>query len=205
VPSRGLAASALRLEADDGPRRVRHLVALEAHPGGTTERVHVGRNGSVGRIQRYYDSATWPFTSGVACSLAAGVVHDRRERPALRLAEGPAAQPGGARRPEPRRVPSRRRVRPVAGARPARAVRAASARVLFEPLEEGRLARRRQRLPGGSFGAAGGAGGAPRRGRDRARRLGGGPGGDRARRQGRAPAPWSRSACWAPTRSWLRI
>src|SRR4029077_6942335 len=34
-----------------------------------TERVHLGANGTVGRIQRYYDSATWPFTSGVACSL----------------------------------------------------------------------------------------------------------------------------------------
>src|SRR6185295_6608588 len=62
-------AGALRLDTERGPRRVRHLVALEAHPGGTTERVHLGANGSVGRIQRYFDSATWPFTSGVACSL----------------------------------------------------------------------------------------------------------------------------------------
>ena len=69
VPSSGLKPRSLLRETDGGPRRVRHLVALEAHPGGTTERVHVGRNGSVGRIQRYYDSATWPFTSGVACSL----------------------------------------------------------------------------------------------------------------------------------------
>ena len=68
VPSAGLNAAALTME-NDGPRRVRHLVALEAHAGGTTERVHLGPNGTVGRIQRYYDSATWPFTSGVACSL----------------------------------------------------------------------------------------------------------------------------------------
>jgi lipopolysaccharide/colanic/teichoic acid biosynthesis glycosyltransferase/carbonic anhydrase/acetyltransferase-like protein (isoleucine patch superfamily) len=69
VPSQGLKARALLQDTDGGPRRVRHLVALEAHPGGTTERVHLGANGAVGRIQRYYDSATWPFTSGVSCSL----------------------------------------------------------------------------------------------------------------------------------------
>ena len=69
VPAQGLTASALAVDGDRGPRRARHLVALEAHPGGTTERVQLGANGTVGRIQRYYDSATWPFTSGVACSL----------------------------------------------------------------------------------------------------------------------------------------
>src|SRR6185295_18362388 len=69
VPTQGFTAGALRLDTERGPRRVRHLVALEAHPGGTTERVQLGANGTVGRIQRYYDSATWPFTSGVACSV----------------------------------------------------------------------------------------------------------------------------------------
>src|SRR6185295_12589067 len=69
VPTQGFTAGALRLDTERGPRRVRHLVALEAHPGGTTERVQLGANGTVGRIQRYYDSATWPFTSGVASSL----------------------------------------------------------------------------------------------------------------------------------------
>jgi lipopolysaccharide/colanic/teichoic acid biosynthesis glycosyltransferase len=54
---------------EDGPRRVQHLVALEHHPGGTTERVQVDAHGEVGRIQRYFDSATWPFTSGVASSV----------------------------------------------------------------------------------------------------------------------------------------
>ena len=68
VPAKGLTAGALAVD-DRGPGRARHLVALEAHPGGTTERVQLGANGTVGRIQRYYDSATWPFTSGVACSL----------------------------------------------------------------------------------------------------------------------------------------
>jgi lipopolysaccharide/colanic/teichoic acid biosynthesis glycosyltransferase/carbonic anhydrase/acetyltransferase-like protein (isoleucine patch superfamily) len=69
TPSVGLDRRALVLESDGGPRRVRHLVALEAHPGGTTERVQLGANGTVDRIQRFYDSATWPFTSGVACSV----------------------------------------------------------------------------------------------------------------------------------------
>jgi lipopolysaccharide/colanic/teichoic acid biosynthesis glycosyltransferase len=69
VPAAAFTPRALMLETDGGPRRVRHLVALENHPGGTTERVQLGANGTVGRIQRYYDSATWPFTSGVACSL----------------------------------------------------------------------------------------------------------------------------------------
>jgi len=69
VPAKDLTPGALAVDGDRGPGRVRHLVALEAHPGGTTERVQLGANGTVGRIQRYYDSATWPFTSGVACSL----------------------------------------------------------------------------------------------------------------------------------------
>jgi lipopolysaccharide/colanic/teichoic acid biosynthesis glycosyltransferase len=68
TPSVGLDPRALVLESD-GPRRVRHLVVLEVHSGGTTERVHLGANGTVDRIQRFYDSATWPFTSGVACSV----------------------------------------------------------------------------------------------------------------------------------------
>jgi lipopolysaccharide/colanic/teichoic acid biosynthesis glycosyltransferase len=68
VPARGFMRGALALD-NDGPRRARHLVVLEAHPGGTTERVQLGANGTVGRIQRYYDSATWPFAAGVASSL----------------------------------------------------------------------------------------------------------------------------------------
>ena len=71
-PSMGIQPSALMLEDDRGPRgraRVRHLVALEAHAAGTTECVQLDASGSVKRIQRYYDEATWLFTSGVACSL----------------------------------------------------------------------------------------------------------------------------------------
>jgi lipopolysaccharide/colanic/teichoic acid biosynthesis glycosyltransferase len=69
-PSTGLELSALRLEDDRRPHHsVRHLVTLEAHPGGTTERVQLDANGTVRRIQRYYDSATWMVASGVSCSL----------------------------------------------------------------------------------------------------------------------------------------
>jgi lipopolysaccharide/colanic/teichoic acid biosynthesis glycosyltransferase len=68
-PSTGLELSALLSEQGRHPQPVRHLVALEAHPAGTTECVQLDANGTVRRIQRYYDSATWPFTSGIACSL----------------------------------------------------------------------------------------------------------------------------------------
>ena len=57
------------LTGRDVPHRVRHLVATQAHPGGAIERVRVGADGNVGRIQRYYDTATWPITAGVACSV----------------------------------------------------------------------------------------------------------------------------------------
>lgn len=46
-----------------------HIVALEENPGGTTERVQLDPAGRVRRIQRYYDSHTWAFTRGIACSI----------------------------------------------------------------------------------------------------------------------------------------
>jgi len=46
-----------------------HIVALDEHPGGTTERVQLDPAGRVRRIQRYYDSHTWAFTRGIACSI----------------------------------------------------------------------------------------------------------------------------------------
>jgi lipopolysaccharide/colanic/teichoic acid biosynthesis glycosyltransferase len=57
------------LTGRDVPHRVRHLVAAQAHHGGAIERVRVGADGAVGRIQRYYDCATWPIAAGVACSV----------------------------------------------------------------------------------------------------------------------------------------
>jgi len=53
----------------DGPRGARHLVALENNVAGTQECVEFDHEGRVRRIQRYYDSVTWTFTSGIACSL----------------------------------------------------------------------------------------------------------------------------------------
>jgi len=51
------------------PRWARHLVALDLSPAGTRERVDLDGSGRVRRIQRYYEAVTWPFASGVACSL----------------------------------------------------------------------------------------------------------------------------------------
>lgn len=47
----------------------RHLVCLAATHAGTSERVLLDGDGRVSRIQRYYEPVTWPFASGVACSL----------------------------------------------------------------------------------------------------------------------------------------
>ena len=69
LPSTGLDPSVLLDDPDRRPQPVRHLVALESHAAGTTECVQMDAQGGVRRIQRYYDSATWPFTSGIACSL----------------------------------------------------------------------------------------------------------------------------------------
>lgn len=69
LPSAGLDPSVLLGDQDHRPQPVRHLVALESHSAGTTECVQMDAQGAVRRIQRYYDSATWPFTSGIACSL----------------------------------------------------------------------------------------------------------------------------------------
>ncbi|HXK10015.1 MAG TPA: sugar transferase [Vicinamibacteria bacterium] len=67
LEARDGALARLREEADS--RAVRHLVALEQHREGTREFVDADASGRVRAIQRYYDSATWPFTTGVAASL----------------------------------------------------------------------------------------------------------------------------------------
>ncbi len=54
---------------DESPRIVRHLIALDANAGGTSERVEFDSLGRVRRVQRYYDAVTWTVASGVACSL----------------------------------------------------------------------------------------------------------------------------------------
>jgi lipopolysaccharide/colanic/teichoic acid biosynthesis glycosyltransferase/carbonic anhydrase/acetyltransferase-like protein (isoleucine patch superfamily) len=68
-PADGLAPESLLHHTSADPRWVRHLVALDASVTGTKEHVDVDREGRVRRIQRYYDAVTWPFASGVACSL----------------------------------------------------------------------------------------------------------------------------------------
>jgi lipopolysaccharide/colanic/teichoic acid biosynthesis glycosyltransferase len=56
-------------DGDDGARSVRHLVALDQGGEGTKEYVDADSSGRIRAIQRYYDSVTWPFSAGVACSL----------------------------------------------------------------------------------------------------------------------------------------
>jgi lipopolysaccharide/colanic/teichoic acid biosynthesis glycosyltransferase len=58
-----------RLSEDDDPRCVKYLVAREHHNEGTKEYVDADSSGHVRAIQRYYDSVTWPFASGVAAAL----------------------------------------------------------------------------------------------------------------------------------------
>src|SRR6185503_10601307 len=41
---------------------------LDVSVGGTKERVDRDLEGRVRRVQRYYDSITWPFTTGVCCT-----------------------------------------------------------------------------------------------------------------------------------------
>ncbi len=58
-----------RLNESDDPRCVKHLVALERGGEGTKEYVDADASGRIRSIQRYYDTVTWPFAGGVACSL----------------------------------------------------------------------------------------------------------------------------------------
>jgi lipopolysaccharide/colanic/teichoic acid biosynthesis glycosyltransferase len=44
-------------------------VALDLSASGTRERLDIDLGGRVRRIQRHYEAVTWPFSSGVACSL----------------------------------------------------------------------------------------------------------------------------------------
>lgn len=51
------------------PGIAQHILALEAAPERTKEEVYEDADGRVRRIQRYYQPATWPFASGLVCSL----------------------------------------------------------------------------------------------------------------------------------------
>lgn len=56
-------------EEDDDRRGVRHVVALQRGGEETKEYLDADASGRIRSIQRYYDSVTWPFGRGVACSL----------------------------------------------------------------------------------------------------------------------------------------
>ena len=58
-----------RLGEEGDSSSVWHLLALDQHGDGTREFVDADSSGRVRAIQRYYDSVTWPFASGVAASL----------------------------------------------------------------------------------------------------------------------------------------
>jgi len=69
LPVDGLDLRGLVTNLDSASRWVRHLVTLEATLAGTQECVQFDAAGRVSRIQRYYEDVTWPFASGVTCSL----------------------------------------------------------------------------------------------------------------------------------------
>jgi lipopolysaccharide/colanic/teichoic acid biosynthesis glycosyltransferase len=55
-------------EQDDDPRGVKHLVAIPRSGEGTKEYMDADSSGRIRSIQRYYDTVTWPFGGGIACS-----------------------------------------------------------------------------------------------------------------------------------------
>ncbi len=65
----GLDPNILLDTAPDMLRTAIHLVPLETNAGGTCEWVDVDDRGDVTRIQRFYDSLTWSYGTGVAASL----------------------------------------------------------------------------------------------------------------------------------------
>jgi len=69
VPGEGLEHQLFPYQAARDPRWARHLVAFDVSTAGTLERLETDANGRVRRIQRHYDTLTWPFATGVACSL----------------------------------------------------------------------------------------------------------------------------------------
>lgn len=66
---RDLALAPVVGDIDEDPRWTRHLLAAPANTAGTAESVELDGQGRVRRIQRFYDSVTWPLSSGVAASL----------------------------------------------------------------------------------------------------------------------------------------
>jgi len=68
-PAGGLDLRPLVAVVGDDFRMARHLLALEVTSGRTKEFVHSDAKGQVRKIQRYYHPVTWPFSSGIVCSM----------------------------------------------------------------------------------------------------------------------------------------
>ena len=85
------------LEDDGGPDDVGP--PSRPPPGGTTERVQLGANGTVDRIQRFYDFRNLALHLGGGLLRRSGVVHPGGARPPVRLPARPASKPGRARDP----------------------------------------------------------------------------------------------------------
>src|SRR5258706_1102810 len=67
-----LGALSLGNNGNGGSHGARHLVALDSHPGGTTQRIQVDPKGAARRLQPYSASPTLPFTPPVAAPLLPG-------------------------------------------------------------------------------------------------------------------------------------
>ena len=68
-PSDGWELAGLVADLTENPRIVRHLVTSDTSSAGTKEYVQYNEEGRVERIQRFYDGVTWPFSSGISCTL----------------------------------------------------------------------------------------------------------------------------------------
>jgi len=68
-PADGWELGDLVADLTQNPRTVRHLVTSDTSSAGTKEYVQYNDEGRVERIQRFYDGVTWPFASGVSCTL----------------------------------------------------------------------------------------------------------------------------------------
>jgi len=69
VPVSGFDLGGSLLDDSSDLSAVIHFVAMNRLTGGTVERIQLDAASRVRRIQRYYDSATWPLSKGVVCSL----------------------------------------------------------------------------------------------------------------------------------------
>jgi lipopolysaccharide/colanic/teichoic acid biosynthesis glycosyltransferase/O-antigen/teichoic acid export membrane protein len=68
-PLDGYTAPLFERLADGAAGVAHHLMVVDATPEGTKEYVQEDSDGRVRRIQRYYYPVTWPFATGVACSV----------------------------------------------------------------------------------------------------------------------------------------